>query len=147
VPQLGLDVTLPRELPSLRGNVAILARPSGADYYSLTERLNDWMEPPVGFPEACLVKGQGAGTQQILKRIGPYASELLADPKIKELAITPHGVRIVRQLSQGNRGSHLILRQSVFEGATLEPADLKALMFAITKIENLLVQPYLVSAA
>jgi hypothetical protein len=147
LPQLWLDVTLKRELPSLRGSIAVLVRPSGADYYSLTERLDDRMEQPVGFPEACLIKGQGPGAQQILKRIAPYAAGLLADPKIKELAITPHGVRIVRQLSQGNRGSHLILRQSVFEGATLEPAELKSLMHAVTKIENMLVQPYLVSAA
>jgi hypothetical protein len=147
LPQLWLDVTLKRDMPSIRGSVAILIRPSGADYYSLTDRLRDQLRLPRNFPENCLIKGQGAASQTTLDLIAPEVATLLRDPKIKEVAVSPRGVRIVRQFAQGNRGHHLILRQSVFEGAGFEAGELESVIHAITRIENALLVSNLVSAA
>ena len=147
LPQLWLDVTLKRDMPAVRGSVAILVRPSGADYYSLTDRLRDQLQPPWNFPENCLIKGQGAASQLTLDRIAPEVATLLRDPKIKEVVVSPRGVRIVRQFAQGSRGHHLILRQSVFEGAGFEAGELESVIHAIARIENALLASNLVSAA
>lgn len=147
LPQLWLAVTLKRSLPSVRGSVAILIRPSGSDYYSLTERMSEQLPLPDGFPQECLIKGEGAGAPQTLDRIAPYAAVLLSDPKIKELVVSNRGVRIVRQAAEGKRGEHLLLRQSVFEGARLEAQELRTVVDAITRIENALLESDLVSAA
>jgi hypothetical protein len=147
LPQLWLDVTLRRELPAVHDSIAILVRPTGADYYSLTDRLRDYFLPPAGFPDSCLVKGQGPGARALLNRIAPCAVRLLHDPKIKEIAVSPRGIRVVRQFAQGNRGSHLILRQSVFEGALLQADELDDMIGAVIQIENALTELNLVSAA
>jgi len=147
LPQLWLEVTLKRDLPLLRGSVAILVRPSGADYYSLTDRLRDQLQPPADFPEACLIKGQGAASRQTLDLIASDVATLLRDPKVKEVVVSPRGVRIVRQLAQGSRGNHLILRQSVFENAGLEAHELKAVINEISRIESAVLDLNLVTAA
>jgi hypothetical protein len=49
-------------------------------------------------------------------------AHILSDPRVKEVAISERGLRIVRQTSQGKRGEYLLLRQSVFENATV-PGD------------------------
>lgn len=82
-----------------------------------------------------------------LDRITPDLVALLRDPKIKEVVISPRGVRIVRQFAQGSRGQHLILRQSVFEGAGFEAGELENVLHAIARIETALRDLNLVSAA
>ncbi|AGK58822.1 hypothetical protein HYPDE_35753 [Hyphomicrobium denitrificans 1NES1] len=146
LPQLWLDVTLKRSLP-VDGSVAILVRQSGADYFSLTDHLNERLAPPENFPDVCLIKGDGPGARHILDRIAPYVASLLRDPHFKEIAITPRGIRIMRQLAEGKRGDHLILRQIVFEGARLNPEELEDVIAAVLEIETLLLNVKLVSAA
>lgn len=147
LPQLWLDVTLKRNMPTINGRLAILVRQSGADYFSLTDHLHDRLAPPENFPDVCLIKGDGPGARYILDRIAPYVAALLRDPKFKEIAITPRGIRIMRQLAEGKRGDHLILRQIVFEGARLDPEDLEDVIAAVLEIERLLLDVKLVSAA
>ncbi|MBS0239185.1 MAG: hypothetical protein JSR89_12245 [Proteobacteria bacterium] len=146
LPQLWLDVTLKRKLP-VDGSVAILVRQSGADYFSLTDHFNERLAPPANFPYVCLIKGEGPGARQVLDRIAPYVASLLRDPHFKEIAVTPRGIRIMRQLAEGKRGEHLILRQIVFEGARLDPEGLEDVIAAVVEIENLLLNVKLVSAA
>lgn len=146
LPQLWLDVTMKRSLP-IDASLAILIRPTGADYYSLTDRWHERLEPPANFPEMCLIKGDGPAARHILERIAPYVSDLLRDPYFKEIAVTPRGIRIMHQLAEGKRGDHLILRQIVFENAQLNPDDLKGVLAAALDIEGLLLNVKLVTAA
>ncbi|WP_290994825.1 hypothetical protein [Hyphomicrobium sp.] len=146
LPQLWLAVTLKRKLP-VDGSVAILVRQSGADYFSLTDHFNERLAAPEIFPKVCFIKGDGPGARHILDRIAPYVASLLRDPHFKEIAVTPRGIRIMRQLAQGKRGDHLILRQIVFEGARLDPEGLEDVIAAVLEIEDLLLNVKLVSAA
>jgi hypothetical protein len=127
LPQLWLSLTDVFDLPVTGRGVSILVRPSGADYYSLTERMNSRLDVPPGFPWECLVKGESAQSSQTLDRVAKTAVKLLADPRVKEIAITSRGVRIVRQLAEGKRGDHLLLRQSVFTGAEVTARDISEL--------------------
>ncbi len=60
--------------------------------------------------------------------LAPTLAEALADPRIKEIAITPRGLRIIRQAGEGKRGDHLLLRQSVFENAVVPRQDLATVL-------------------
>lgn len=146
LPQLWLDVTMKRSLP-IDGRVAILVRPTSADYFSMTEHFDERLERPADFPEMCLIKGDGPDAHHILERISPYVGSLLRDPYVKEIVVTPRGIRIMRQLAEGKRGDHLILRQIVFENARLYPEDLEDILAAVLEVENRLLNVKLVSAA
>lgn len=48
---------------------------------------------------------------------------LFRNPTVKEAVITPRGVRLIRQVAEGDRGAHLVLRQVRFPVEQV-PADL-----------------------
>ena len=122
LPQLWMLTTLLDRNPDLPG-FAILVRPAGTEFYSLTARFEHRLETPVGFPPEVLIRGE-AGAQGLLDELRAILSDILADPRVKEVAVTPRGVRIIRQAAEGKRGDHLLLRQSVFENARVSPGDL-----------------------
>lgn len=121
LPQLWVSVTALKALTAPDAGVAILVRPSGNDFYSLTERMDLHIDTPQSFPLDCLVRGQGPASRTTLQRVAPAVAGILADAKVKEIALTDRGARIVYQLAEGRRGQHLILRQSDFDEARLEP--------------------------
>jgi hypothetical protein len=126
LPQLWMSTTLLDRndgLPSL----AILVRPAGTEFYSLTSRFEQRLETPAGFPDEVLIRGD-AGADRLLVHLAPTLAKALADPRIKEIAITPRGLRIIRQAGEGKRGDHLLLRQSVFENASVPRQDLATVL-------------------
>ncbi|MEQ1715266.1 MAG: hypothetical protein ABL907_04655 [Hyphomicrobium sp.] len=127
LPQLWLSVTALTSIDAADAGLAILVRPSGADFYSLTERLPVTLTPPSVLPWECLVRGESDASARTLDCIAPAAGAILADPKVKEIAVTRRGLRIIYQLAEGRRGQHLLLRQCDFDGARLEPALLARL--------------------
>lgn len=120
LPQLWLSVTLQQVLPIDDTGVAILVRPSGADFYSLTEHMHEHFDPPGSIPWETLIRGQSAASARTLSCIAPAAARLLDDAKVKEIAVTHRGARIVYQLAEGGRGQHLLLRQCDFHEARIE---------------------------
>lgn len=128
LPQLWLSVTALQPLNIAEAGVAILIRPSGADFYSLTEKMSERLDPPPSLPWESLVRGETDKSAATLGKIAPAAARILSDPKAKEIAATKRGVRIVYQLSEGKRGQHLLMRQCDFEGASLSPELLATLV-------------------
>jgi hypothetical protein len=128
LPQLWLSVTTIQPLPIADAGIAILIRPSGADFYSLTEKMAERFDPPSRLPWESLVRGETGKSAGTLALLAPEAARILADPKVKEIAVTKRGARIVYQLSEGKRGQHLLLRQCDFEGAQLSPGLLEAIV-------------------
>ena len=122
LPQLWMSTTLLDQNPDLPG-FAILVRPAGTEFYSLTSRFEHRIETPLGFPHEVLIRGD-AGAAPLLDELRAILSDVLADPRIKEVAVTPRGLRIIRQAAEGKRGDHLLLRQSVFENASVPHGDL-----------------------
>ena len=61
-------------------------------------------------------------TADTLRAIEPALAPLLADPRVKEIVIGPEGASVIWQAAEGDRGAHLILRQSVFPVGRI-PAD------------------------
>ncbi|SUY29280.1 hypothetical protein EDC40_108184 [Aminobacter aminovorans] len=133
LPQLWLRVTLSETREYMRPTIGALARPTGAEYYSLVHDMSEWMSPPET-DASLLMRGDGRATAWQIERVSALLRSLFADPKVKEAVITPRGTRIIRQAAQGEPGAHKVLRQVRFP-LTAVPADLVAL--AIAEAETL----------
>jgi hypothetical protein len=127
LPQLWLQVTVLQRLPGVSG-LAILVRPSGYEFYSLTSDFHHIIELPAEFPRELIVRGKDARSDAVFERLAPAAAAILSDPKVKEIAVTPEGFRIIRQASEGKRGDYLLLRQAVFDGTAVPAAVLETAM-------------------
>ena len=130
LPQLWLSVTVMHS-GRTGADLAVLVRPSGNDFYSMTEHLKHSLRPPKEFPWEVLARGSGARAQALLDRLAHPISAILADPRVKEIAITSKGYRIIRQAGEGRRGEHLLLRQAVFDNAAVKSSDLEQLLKAL----------------
>lgn len=132
LPQLWLLTTLLDRNAGLPG-IAVLVRPAGTEFYSLTSRFEQRLETPAGFPAEVLIRG-GHGAERLLAELAETMSTVLADPRVKEIAVTDRGLRIVRQAGEGKRGEHLLLRQSVFEDANVARRDLATVLDQLNAI-------------
>ncbi len=120
LPQLWLQVTLLETGTRPWPSIGALARPTGAEYYSLVHELPRWLEPPQT-DAPLLMRGDGNASAAQIERVSALFRSLFSDPAVKEAAITPRGVRLIRQAAQGDRGSHLVLRQTRFPVAAVSP--------------------------
>lgn len=124
LPQLWLSVTWLAPMPC-QGAFAALVRHSGYEFYGLTSRFEHRLEPPQGLPSEIIIRGKDAMSQELLDAMQEPLAAIFADPKVKEVDVTPKGVRIIRQTVEGRRGEHLLLRQAMFDGAHVTASDLK----------------------
>ena len=127
LPQLWLYLSRIENRPEI-SEFAALVRPSGADFYSLTTGFKRRLDPPPGFPQDVLIRGGSDAAQKLLDRLGALIGKILADPKVKEIGVTEKGLRLVWQASEGRRGDHLLLRQSVFDDARVLKSDFARLL-------------------
>ncbi|HET6390437.1 hypothetical protein [Hyphomicrobium sp.] len=125
LPQLWLKLTLIDPRPGLP-EFSLLVRPTGAEFYSLTHNHARMLEPPLGVPSEILAKGDGKSSQQLLNRVAPVLRRIFSDPRMKEVAATGKGLRLVWQAGEGDRGHHLLLRQSRFGDASVAREALAA---------------------
>jgi hypothetical protein len=124
LPQLWMSTTLLDRNPGIPG-FSVLVRHCGNEFYALTSRFEHRLTTPLGFPHEVVIRGD-AGAEPLLARLAPTIGDILRDQRVKEVAVTERGLRIVRQAAEGKRGDHLLLRQSVFENARVPREDLAA---------------------
>ena len=139
LPQLWLSLTLRSALP-IDGDIAVLARPTGAEFFAITQRLRLRLALPTLLSGELLARGSGTGAQEILDRLADPLDRLFADPRIKEVAVTRNGLRAVYQVDQGNRGDYLLLRQSVFARGRVDPGVVLAILDRLSAIETSLLE-------
>lgn len=113
LPQLWLRVTVSERAECARPTIGALARPTGAEYYSLVHDMPVWMMPPET-KASLLMRGDGTATPLQTARVSALFRSLFIDPQVKEAVITPRGTRIIRQAAQGEPGAHKVLRQARF---------------------------------
>jgi len=135
LPQLWLQVTALERLSDITG-VAVLVRPSGYEFYSLTTGFNHVMDTPPSFPREVLVRGENPRAELSLQKLAAPMAAILADPAVKEIAVTRQGLRIIRQAGEGRRGEYLLLRQAVFDEAAVTAAALEATLSEIDTLRH-----------
>lgn len=122
LPQLWLKLTLAEHEPVARPSIGALSRPTGAEFYSMVHDLPEWLAPPQT-EASILLRGDGTATPTEIKQASSIFQALFRNPTVKEAVITPRGVRLIRQVAEGDRGAHLVLRQVRFPIEQV-PADL-----------------------
>jgi hypothetical protein len=120
LPQLWLRVTLSEVGECNRPTIGALARPTGAEYYSLVHDMPEWLTPPET-GASLLMRGDGRATALQIENVVAVFRSLFADPALKEAVISPRGTRVIRQAAQGERGAHLLLRQIRFPITAISP--------------------------
>lgn len=127
LPQLWLSLTHFESRPQ-SPEYAVLVRPAGTEFYSLTSQYDHRLETPRGLPDEVLIRGSGPAAQALLDRTAPVLARIFHDPKVKEVAVTARGLRLVWQANEGRRGEHLLLRQSIFDGDGVSARDFEYLL-------------------
>lgn len=126
LPVLWLRVSLLAPLPGM-ATFDILVRSQNVEFYSPSADLPHRLEPPPGWPADAMVRTDNQGRLPDLAMLGRHIG-MFQTPQVKELLITPKGVRIVRMLDQAKRAEYLVMRQAEFENAQVTAELLRDLM-------------------
>lgn len=124
LPQLWLSITRIEPCNGLP-EFGVLVRPAGTEFYALTPNMARRLDRPQGWPEEVMVRGSGPASQNLLTGASPTVGRILADGKVKEIAVSASGLRIVWQASEGRRGEYLLLRQATFDDASVSADDFR----------------------
>jgi hypothetical protein len=135
LPQLWMQVTQLVRLEDV-GGFAILVRPSGYEFYSMTAGYHHLVETPAGFPGEVIIRAKDRKAALMFERMAPAIAPILEDACVKEVAVAPEGIRIIRQASEGKRGDYLLLRQAVFEEASVSTEMLDTMLRDIDSIHS-----------
>lgn len=120
LPSLWLRVSLLGDLP-VPGVIDFLARPQNTEFYSPSANLPYTLRIPAGWPQHAMLRTDIDDPSLPIDLIAPHM-HIFDDPRAKELLVTPRGVRIVYQASQGQRAYYLVLRRPEFGDPRLPPA-------------------------
>lgn len=134
LPQLWLSVTALAETPGAP-SFAVLVRHSGNEFYSLINQFSQRLDPPAGFPAEVLIRGSSWKAQRLLNDLRLPLADVLANPRVKEVAVTARGVRIVIQAAEGRRGEHLLLRQATFDSDGVQAEALASVLAQLDTIQ------------
>ncbi|HSS12354.1 MAG TPA: hypothetical protein VLL04_00575 [Rhizomicrobium sp.] len=111
LPSLWLKATVLAPNPA-RGTLGFLVRARGGEFYSPTAEMAHRLPIPKAFPSDAMLCSDCAETAPL--RAVESQIDAFGDPRMKELVITPKGVRLVYQAAQGERADYLVLRQARF---------------------------------
>ena len=126
LPVLWLRVSMLAPLPGM-ATFDILVRSQNVEFYSPSADLPHRLEPRPGWPADAMVRTDNKGRLPDLAVLDRYIA-LFQTPQVKELLVTPKGIRIVRMLDQAKRAEYLVMRQAEFENAQVTPDLLRDLM-------------------
>jgi len=122
LPALWVLATLPGPLP-VAAPMHLMIRPTGVEPFSRFQTLTHQLDPPGDFPEDCAIRTNGTGpmpTEDILRA----HLHIFDDPRVKELVISPKGVRIVFLAEEAQRSRYLIYRDAEMGTVPLEKSVL-----------------------
>jgi hypothetical protein len=125
LPSLWLKATVLAPNPA-RGTLGLLVRARGGEFYSPTADMAHRLPIPKAFPSDAMLCSDCAETAPLLAVESQI--EAFGDPRMKELVITPKGVRLVYQAAQGERAEYLVLRQARFAQDKGDAALVKSLL-------------------
>jgi hypothetical protein len=132
LPSLWLKATLVAPTTA-DGVLDLIARPQGVEFYSPSGDLPVRLRTPPAWPADLVVCADEPGAARWLDELATHVV-LFEDPQMKELLVTPGGVRLVRQVWQAERAEYLVLRQVKFAEVRVDPAVVDAMLRALTAL-------------
>lgn len=138
LPALWVMLTLPEPLP-VGASLHIMARPTGNEPFSHFARLPHELPPLPALPEGTVIRSDNAALVPDLSRLAPHLG-IFADPKVKELVISPKGLRLVILGDEAERGRYLIFRDAEVGQTPLPPARLRPLIDTLLALRHSLTE-------
>lgn len=126
LPALWVLVTLPEAMP-LDATLDLMARPLGNEPFTRFADLPQSLPTPPDLPKDIAIRSDDATRIPPPDLIARHA-DLFADPRVKELVLSPKGLRIVILAEEADRGRYLIFREAEMGRAPLAPARLEPLL-------------------
>lgn len=126
LPALWLLVSLPEPLP-LAATFDMMLRPRGVETFSRFASLPVQITPHAGFPVDCAIRTDnphGIPSEDLLRRHLGF----LDDPRVKELLISPKGVRVVWLAEEAHRGKYLLFRDAEMGLVPFKADDLRPIL-------------------
>ena len=137
LPSLWLQVSLIAPVP-YQGIFDLLVRPRGTEFYSPSIDLAHEMRLPPGWPSDAALRSDDPARMPPLAVMAQHRY-LFEDPRLKEMLVTPKGVRLVYQVQQAERAKYAVLRQIEFLDNTLPPGLARRLLEATIAIRTSLI--------
>ncbi len=120
LPVLWLLVTIHRPI-AVHGMLDVMIRPDNTEYYSHHNNLRDWHATPPDWPQEAVIRTDDrATTASLIPPLTPYVARFTSGQRGKEIFLSPKGIRLVYRLDESQRGHYLLIRQPLFDCATLE---------------------------
>lgn len=126
LPALWVLVTLPEPLP-LRATLDLMSRPSGNEPFTRFAALPQSLPRPVELPSEIAIRTDDAANIPPPDLIARHA-DLFSDPRVKELVLSPKGLRIAILGEEADRGRFLIFREAEMGRTPLSAATLTPLL-------------------
>lgn len=134
LPSLWLLVTVKVRIP-YAGIFDFLARPENIEFYSPAHSLSCRLAIPASWPQYAMLCSD---RPQAMPPVQVMASHmhLFEDERVKELLVTPRGVRIVYLANQGRRSHYLVLRSVTFEDLTISADMVRGMLDAALAVHH-----------
>ena len=140
LPALWVMVSLPQPLP-VGATLDIMARPSGQEPFTRFATLPHSLPRPGFLPEGCAIRSDDATAVPPQSLLAAHA-DLFDDSRVKELLISPKGLRIVILAEEADRGRYLIFRDAEMGMTPLPPGRITPLLDRLAALRaDLLAQP------
>lgn len=134
LPALWVLITLPEPLP-LHATLDLMARPSGNEPFTKFATLPQSLPTPPDLPKDIAIRTDDAHRIPPPDLIAQYA-DLFQDPRVKELVLSPMGLRIVILAEEADRGRYLIFREAELGRTPLPPSRLEPLLDRLAAIRK-----------
>lgn len=135
LPSLWLMVTLPRTQP-FAGTFDLMLRPAGQTTFSHFDFLPQTVPLPPGYPEEAVLRSDNPATMLPVEAALPHLKRIFADRQMKELLVTPKGLRLVRQLAEGDRARYGVFRQAEFGGVEIDATLLRHMLDMLITLQE-----------
>lgn len=134
LPALWVLVTLPEALP-LKATLDLMARPSGNEPFTLFGTLPQSLPTPPALAKDIAIRSDDATRLPPPDLIARHA-DLFNDPRVKELVLSPKGLRIVILAEEADRSRYLIFRDAEMGRTPLSPAQIAPLLDRLAAMRN-----------
>ena len=120
LPALWVIVSIPAPLPGV-AVVDVMLRPTGMESFSHFSSLPVQVTVPADFPEDCAIRADVPGAVPHAGLIRDVLDAVDQD-RLKEILVTPKGVRLVFLAEEAARGRYLLYRDAEMGRVPLAPA-------------------------
>lgn len=134
LPALWVIVSVPGALPT-GASVDVMLRPTGMETFSHFARMPVQVPVPPGFPEDCAIRTDAPGAVPFERAVRAVLGAVDQD-RLKEVLVTPKGVRLVFLAEEAHRGKYLIFRDAEMGRVPLSPARLAPFLAAAARLRE-----------